>query len=61
MFGDDINQGSSKGLWTPLMFALAEGLLNVARLLVREGTDVTLKNSLGRNIIYSSIYSKQVA
>jgi len=61
MFGDDINQRSDKYLATPLMHALANGHLNVARLLVREGADVTLKDSEGRNIIHSSIYSRQVA
>jgi len=61
MFGDDINQRSDKYLATPLMHALANGHLNVARLLVREGADVTLKDSEGRNIIHSSIFSKQVA
>ena len=60
MFGDDINQGSSKDLWTPLMFALAEGLLNVARLLVREGADVALKDSVEWNIIHISIQSEKV-
>ena len=60
MFGDDINQGSSKDLWTPLIFALAEGLLNVARLLVREGADVALKDSVEWNIIHISIQSEKV-
>ena len=52
MFGDDINQRSGEYLFTPLMYALENGHLNVARLLVREGADVTLKSSRGCNLIH---------
>ena len=60
LFGDNINQGSGKYLWTPLMWALGYGHLHIARLLMREWADVTLKTSRGGNSIHASIKSKQV-
>ena len=61
LIGDDVNQRSGLDLMTPLMYALYEGHLHIARLLMREGADVTLKDSRGYNLIYFSIDTKQVA
>ena len=59
-FGDDVDQRSGKFLFTPLLFALRKGHLNIAWLLMREGADVTLKDSHGHNLIHISIISEKV-
>ena len=46
---------------TPFIYALKDGNLYMARLLMREGADVTLKTSDGCNLIYTYIGSQQVA
>ena len=46
---------------TPLMLALKSNHLYIARLLLREGADVTLKDSFGDNLIHISVESKKVA
>ena len=68
LFGDDVNQRRGEERRGEERRALVHAVdvrfgvrhLNIARLLMREGADVTLKDSGGFNLIHSAIISSRL-